>query len=387
MGTITLRNGKKGRSYKAQVRRKGYEAATETFDTKAKAQRWIRATEAEMDAGRFVSRKEAEKTTLLAAFQRYEETVTPHKGGAVQERSVIRKFCAHKLALRSMASLTASDFIALRDEWKNEGLASATIGRRLAVVSNLFTVCRKEWGFAGLYNVLDDVSKPVVRNDRERLVRAGDDLVPHHVGIKGFNDDDGSRGENDDGDDEEPRHRAAIVNEVERIAAVTRSWYLPPAMRFAVETAMRRGEISGLQWANVSLSEGLAYLPKTKNGYPRMVPLSHKARAILVGLPKTSNGRVFPLRADSLTRAFSRALLRARMGYEEQCKGRNEQPDKSFLIGLRFHDLRHEAITRLAKLFQFGELAKITGHRTPKMLMRYYHPNAADFAKRFPIPA
>jgi integrase len=49
---------------------------------------------------------------------------------------------------------------------------------------------------------------------------------------------------------------------------------------------------------------------------------------------------------------------------------------------LHFHDLRHEAASRLARIFDMHELMKITGHSSPRMLMKYYHPSAADFAKR-----
>jgi integrase len=52
------------------------------------------------------------------------------------------------------------------------------------------------------------------------------------------------------------------------------------------------------------------------------------------------------------------------------------------LINLTFHDLRHEATSRLAEQFQIHELMKITGHRSTKMLARYYHPRAEDMAKR-----
>ncbi|WP_239005636.1 tyrosine-type recombinase/integrase, partial [Salmonella enterica] len=45
-----------------------------------------------------------------------------------------------------------------------------------------------------------------------------------------------------------------------------------------------------------------------------------------------------------------------------------------------FHDLRHEATSRLAEIFPMHELTKITGHKDPRMLMRYYHPKAEDLA-------
>lgn len=82
------------------------------------------------------------------------------------------------------------------------------------------------------------------------------------------------------------------------------------------------------------------------------------------------------MRADAITRAFDRAVKRARQRYEQE----SNAPDKEFLINLRFHDLRHEATSRLAEIFPMHELTKITGHKDPRMLMRYYHPKAEDLA-------
>lgn len=76
------------------------------------------------------------------------------------------------------------------------------------------------------------------------------------------------------------------------------------------------------------------------------------------------------------TRAFDRAVKRARERYEKT----NSLCEESFLKDLRFHDLRHEATSRLAEIFPMHELTKITGHKDPRMLMRYYHPKAEDLA-------
>ncbi|MEX3897352.1 tyrosine-type recombinase/integrase [Paraburkholderia sp. BR10954] len=86
--------------------------------------------------------------------------------------------------------------------------------------------------------------------------------------------------------------------------------------------------------------------------------------------------RVFGIRGDAVTRAFERAVTRARKPYVENCKTAMQWPDGKFLTDLRFHDLRHEAASRLASIFPMRELTKITGHKDPRMLMRYYHPKA-----------
>ena len=92
--------------------------------------------------------------------------------------------------------------------------------------------------------------------------------------------------------------------------------------------------------------------------------------------------RVFEIRSDAVTRAFERAVARARKLYIEESLAANLRPDSKFLTDLRFHDLRHEATSRFATIFPMHELTKITGHKDPRMLMRYYHPRAEDLAKR-----
>jgi integrase len=91
--------------------------------------------------------------------------------------------------------------------------------------------------------------------------------------------------------------------------------------------------------------------------------------------------RVFDIRGDAVTRAFERAVARARKLYVDECNAAKQRPDGKFLTDLRFYDLWHEAISRLASIFPVHELTKITGHRDPRMLMRYYHPRAEDLAK------
>lgn len=93
-------------------------------------------------------------------------------------------------------------------------------------------------------------------------------------------------------------------------------------------------------------------------------------------------GAVFAMRPDGVARAFERAVQRARGRYEVECEEAGTRPRDGFLVDLRFHDLRHEATSRLAEVFPMHELTKITGHRDPRMLMRYYHPKAEKLAKK-----
>ena len=133
--------------------------------------------------------------------------------------------------------------------------------------------------------------------------------------------------------------------------------YLHPIIVLALETAMRRGEILSLKWADIDFKRGLITIENTKNGYPRIIPITDKSYNILKNL-KVINEYVFPLTTNSL-----------RLMYQRLCK--------KLFLKIRFHDLRHEAISRL---FEKGntipEIAAVSGHRTLSQLFRYAHPKS-----------
>src|SRR5699024_8129267 len=113
-------------------------------------------------------------------------------------------------------------------------------------------------------------------------------------------------------------------------------------------------------------------------------PLSPFAKDALrkhvIGRP--ARGRVFSITPEAVTRAFIRARHKARRQYEELCKHYGRRPHAAYFRDLRFHDLRHEATSRLANVFQAHELAKVTGHRSTRMLLRYFHPQGRDLARK-----
>lgn len=365
--------------WQARVRRKGYPAQLKTFETRVEAEAWARKIESEIDGGVFVSRAEAEATSLNEALDRYEREIVPGKKGRAQEASVIRMWKATTLVLRPMAAIRSSDIAKQRDEWLKT-CKPATVLRRIALLSHVFKIARHEWGMESLTNPVEFVTKPAPHNARTRRITAVD-------AVSG---------------------RGAGDGELERVITSSGSTVLPAIIRLAVETAMRRGEIVELRWENVDLKKRVAHLPETKNGTSRDVPLSSRAVAALEAskpheegagpgeksakkTPKNTSkvraaapltGLVFSISSDAVTRAFERSVLRARRVYEDECEAAGRVPDQKFLTDLRFHDLRHEAASRLASIYQLHELAKITGHKDPRMLMRYYHPRAEDLAKR-----
>lgn len=357
--------------WEAQIRRRGYPAQSRTFETKAEAEAWANMIESEMSRGVWVSRGEAEATTLYEALGRYETDIVSAKKGAEQERYFLGRLKAEDLAKRPLATIRSADIAALRDRWL-KSYKPATVLRRLAVLSHLFNVARKEWGMESLSNPVALIRKPQPNNARTRRI-AVSESAPR-------SDDEAT-----------DTTRNASNDELERIIAASKSDVLPQLVLLAVETAMRRGELLALLWENVDLKRRVAHLPETKNGNSRDVPLSSRAVEILARMTPAAEGGantqfgtglVFNIRGDAVTKAFERAVDRARQLYVQERIESGQRPDPRYLADLRFHDLRHEATSRLAAIFPLHELTKITGHKDPRMLMRYYHPRAEDLAKR-----
>lgn len=344
--------------WEAQIRKRGFPSQTKTFNTKAEAEAWAKMIESEMARGVWLSRSEAESTTLYETLTRYEKEIVPDKKGAVQDRSLVRILKGTQLAKSYMASIRSADVAKLRDEWLKI-YAPATVLRRLALLSHVFNVSRKEWGMESLLNPVEAIRKPQPKNARTRRLETLP-LASEKTVVT---------------------PEKEISTEIEHIIAATHSSVLPAIILLALETAMRRSEIAELRWRFIDLDKRVAHLPDTKNGHARDVPLSTKAVVTLSSLQqrsKPADDKVFDMRADAITRAFNRAVNRAREKYEQTIP----ENDDMFLRDLRFHDLRHEATSRLAEVFPMHELTKITGHKDPRMLMRYYHPKAEDLAKK-----
>ncbi|MHB1283336.1 MAG: tyrosine-type recombinase/integrase [Metallibacterium scheffleri] len=312
--------------WRARVRRLGQGTQSKSFALKLDAEAWARKLESAQERGVWRDNNEAERTTLRAALDRYEREVTPRKRAQDSERSNLRMLRAERIAGQALARIGSQDVAAMRDAWQRAGLKPASIKRRMVTLAHVFAVAAREWGLVELVNPVRTVRLEPENNARTRRVSEA---------------------------------------EIDALCAATGSAALASFIRLAVETAMRRGELCALRWENVDLKARTAHLPHTKNGSARDVPLSSRAIAALRALPRRIDGQVFGLRPDSVTQAFERAAVRASID------------------NVRFHDLRHEATTRLSdKLPNLLELAAVTGHKDLRMLKRYYHPRAADLAKK-----
>ncbi|WP_437556860.1 site-specific integrase [Acidithiobacillus sulfuriphilus] len=315
--------------WQAKIRKKGFPSQTKVFRTKADAQAWAASVEGEMVRGLWRDRSESERTTLKECIERYLLEVTSHKKNGHPEELKLQQWSRRPVACRFMSAIRGKDVADAIKEMEREGKSGNTIRLHLAVLSHLFKVARTEWGMEAISNPVEAVRKPRLPQGRERR------LV---------------------GNEEDRLLDACRADENSDILSI---------VQFAIETAMRRSEICGLRWENVNLSGRVAMLPDTKNGTFRRVPLSSVALEVLRAIPRRLDGLIWNVKADTVTRAFERCCKRAA------------------IEGLTFHDLRHEATSRLfEKGFNPMEVSAITGHKTLQMLKRYTHLRAEDLAKR-----
>lgn len=308
--------------WRALVSRKGVRKS-KVFPTKRAAQDW--ATQIEYDLTHNLIG--GTKHTVGHAFDRYAKEVSSAKKGARWEIIRLKKLETYPIAKLVLADLKPADIAAWRDERLKEVLP-ASVRREMNLMSSVFNVARKEWGWTKS-TPMSDVKKPPQSKRRDRI--ASDDEMKA-LGISA-------------GSDPSKKICRAFL-----------------AFRFAVETGMRAGEIVGLEWSRVNLSKRTAHLPDTKNGEARDVPLSSEAVGILKLLPKAN--KVFDLSSGQLVSLWRK--LRDRAGVED----------------LTFHDSRHMAVTRLSKKLDVLDLARVIGHRDIRMLLTYYNANAEELAKK-----
>ena len=320
---------KRGKYWKVRIRRTGAPEQTRTFNSKKLALQWSRSVENAIDQGLVIDRRASERTSLGEILERYRREVTPAKRGARDEDLRLRAMVRRPLARITMAALTSSRLAAYRDE-RLRVVCGATVNREFNILSHAIDIARREW----------DIYLPI---NPCTLVRRAPP----------------SR----------PRSRRLQHDEERRLLSqcrAARNPWLAHFVALAIETGMRRGELLGLQWVNVDLEKRTAFLPITKNGEARSVPLSSQAAAILRSLPNSRTGYVFgDLTVEGLKKSFKRAVRRAGID------------------NLRLHDMRHEATSRFfEKGLNMMEVAFVTGHKTLQMLKRYTHLSATDLAAR-----
>jgi integrase len=310
MATINQYRGR----WKCQVRKTGYPAQPQSSDLRAVAVAWGNEVEAKMNCGAFTGSTSKQSITVREVLERYLVEESDKKAYSAADLSRAKPVLA-ALGAYHVHKLTHADLA----EYKRNRLAlrsPQTVTHELNLLHRAYIIASTEWGIA-LPNGVPKTSRPTLPRGRGSRIRP---------------------------------------NQIDLIVQATESEQLKHIIPLAVETAMRRSELLSIRWEHVDLDRRSIYLDKTKNGLSRTVPLSPRALQILQSVQQATTGPVFTLAASSVSQAFQRAVARAGIDH------------------VRFHDLRHEATSRL---FERGlnviEVARITGHVTLSMLDRYTH--------------
>lgn len=317
---------KRGEKWQAQIRRDDHPPLSKTFTKKQDAERWVRSIESAIDRGElFVAPETAiEIKTLGDLMIRYRKTVTSQKRGMEVETVRINKFLKHPLCKIKVKNVTPSLIAQYRDQ-RLKAVKAETVRRDLSILSHAFSVAIREWNVPLLVNPVSSVDRPKPSTGRDRRVS-------------------------------EEELNALLIG-----SGKSRNKELPYLIRLAVHTGMRRGELLAMRWENIHVAQQILLIPDSKNGYSRKIPLGSSAVDIFRCLQHSNEGFVFNSSANALRLAWER--LRKRVGLDE----------------LHFHDLRHEAISRFFEMgLSLPEVALISGHREPRMLLRYTHLKAEN---------
>ncbi|XDZ64992.1 integrase [Alphaproteobacteria bacterium LSUCC0684] len=307
---------KRGNKWQVQIRRAGYSSITKTFHRREEAIAWGRSQEVRLNASEAGIALPV-KETLTELLGRYAAEVTPQKKSAASESRRIARLLKDPISQYRIRDLTPETLSKFRDRRLLDGQRAAAYD--LQIIRHALNIASSEWGVSIKENPLDKVRFPAPSKPRDRRLKAGElDVL------------------------------LAAANE-------SGSAYMPALILLAVETGMRAGEMLKLKWADWNEEEAILHLIDTKNGRDRFVPLTPRANQVILSISRTSD-RILPTNYEAVKSAWQR--LRKRTG----------------ILDLRLHDLRHEATSRF---FEMGltvpEVASITGHQTPTMLLRYAH--------------
>ncbi len=322
MATIRKRNGK----YQVQVRVQGSTAISKTFTRLEDAKAWARLTEIEAEQiGLPADPRRLAKITVGELLERYRDEVVSKKRGAEYETIMVNAMLRHPWAKRSLAHIDGATFAEHRDA-RLRAVLPCTVKRELAMLQHAFDVAIKDWSIPLRANPIKAISKPGGAKKRDRRLCKGE------------------------------------LARLFRTAKQCRGYHMRALILLAIETGMRQGELLAAKWSHINLQARHWFIPLTKNGESRTIPLTRRCIRTLRILKKGAGDArgVFDLTREAVKCSWRRIMKRS--GIED----------------LNFHDLRHEAISRF---FERGlsvpEVSLISGHKDARMLFRYTHMTAA----------
>lgn len=331
---------KRGDKWEVQIRRKGHSTVTKSFTKKVLADKWATEKESEIDDGSYRDTRAANLAPLTELLDKYLSTITPAKevSSYVPEKARIGTLKRHfKTTLASLCVQHVLDYV----DQRLLLVSSDSIRRELQLLSDVVDSAQTIWGLHIVANPVQN-AKRILRklrklkpgNRRERRLRPGEYELIRRA----------------------PHSKFTLINQI---------------ALFTIETGMRRSELANLNREHIDIGRRVLYVPKSKTDWQtgrkgRVVPLSEIAVSILKSLPARLDGSVFGLRPESISQAFERIC--------EDCN----------ITNLRFHDLRHECISRWfdSGKFSVAEIASMSGHSSWASLKRYTHPDPEKLANK-----
>ena len=319
---------KRGNNWTAQVRIAGWRSFTKTFKKKTDAIAWSVHLENKLRNASVPTIVADSKVTLSDLVIRYAEEIAPSHKSSVPETYRLRAIARSWIGELDIRYLNKQQFAQYQKD-RLERVSVASVHAELSLIKRVLDTAIKQWGYSIVENVIKTMKYSKGNVSRTRRLAA----------------------------DEKDRILAA--------AKLQRNDYICSIIEFAIETGMRRSEILKLKWQDINLETGFALLYDTKNGEDRKVPLTLKCIQLLNQLSR-SHEHVFPISATCLSQAWQRAV------------------EKAGIKDLRFHDLRHEAVSRFFEMgMNIAEVALISGHKDVTQLFRYTHLNPENVFQKY----
>lgn len=324
--------------YRARIRIKGMPEVSETFPKKSQAVTWARKMEAKIRDERFSPRKEDLERTFGDLIDRYIQSELPKKPKSQAKQTMQLLWWKSQLGAYFLNHITPAVIAQVRDRLfqglscRGKTRSTSTANRYLAVLSHVYTVAVKEWGWCA-----ENIALKIRRSKEGKA-----------------------------------RDRFLEKEEISRLLSVcqkSKSPYLYAIVLIALTTCARKGEILSLKWSDVDFSRQKITFRETKNGEARSVSLSSAVMDCLLG-EKTKriilNEYVFPSLGGSKPADFTTSWKRV---------------VKSIGLNICFHTLRHTGASHLAMNgATLLEIAAILGHKTLTMVKRYSHLSTSSTA-------
>ena len=316
---------RKGR-YSVSIRHAGAKAINKTFAKKSDAHKFGFEVELQLQRKRYKDTSNASKTTLKSVLERHLSERLGEVRQPKKEQSRFNTIVKSEVVNKFLIDLTPNDFAQFRDARSLAGASGATIIRELSFMSVAIRKAIKVYGCWLPEHPIPNSIKPKESPPRNRRLNAGE-----HVLLKQY-----CKGA--------PKYKKPNP-------------YWCDAIDFAIESALRLNEQLTLNWKHISIEKKvMTILAKhTKTGVERVVPLTPRALEILRNIPRSIDGRVFPMSINNFNR-----------GWRAICKNAG-------IKNLHWHDLRR---TGISLLFERGlspsEVQMFSGHKTISLMIKTY---------------